>query len=348
MSFRDRLVAAWYAPRLLPLAALLLPLSWLFAPVVAIRRALYRVGVLRVARVPVAVVVVGNITAGGTGKTPLALALAEALAVRGLHPGVVSRGYGGRHAAQGDPPIVVTREDDPIDVGDEPLLFAARGFPVAIGRARAGAAQVLLGAHPEVNVLIADDGLQHYRLARDVEIALIDGARGFGNGRMIPAGPLREPVARLADVAAIVVTESPEGAAVVPSGLPADVPVFVQRLVPDTSLYRVADPGSIRPIAEFAGEQVHAIAGIGHPERFFTTLERLGLVVTRLPFPDHHSFVPSDLALPGAKTIVMTAKDAVKCRAFADTRCWYLPVSAEIDAGLIDRVEKAIRGPEAP
>ncbi len=348
MSFRDRLVAAWYSPRLAPLAALLLPLSWLFALIVALRRALYRIGVLHSVRTPVAVVVVGNITAGGTGKTPLALALAEALAVRGLHPGAVSRGYGGRHAAQGDPPMVVAREDDPCDVGDEPLLFAARGFPVAIGRDRAGAAQVLLGAHPQVDVLIADDGLQHYRLARDVEIAVIDGARGVGNGRMLPAGPLREPVARLANVAAIVVTESPEGVAGIPSGVPQDVPVFVQRLVLGTSLYRVADPGNMRPIAEFAGEHVHAIAGIGYPERFFVTLERLGLDVTRHPFPDHHAFLPSDLALPGAKTIVMTAKDAVKCRPFADARCWYLPISAELDEGLIDLVEKTIRGPEAP
>lgn len=348
MSFRDRLVAAWYKPRPTPLALLLLPLSVVFRAVVAGRRALFRMGVLRTARLPVPVIVVGNVTAGGTGKTPLALALADALAVRGMHPGIVSRGYGGRHAQQHDAPHLVTRGDDPADVGDEPLLYASRGFPCAIGRDRVAAARLLLRREHGVDVLISDDGLQHYALGRDVEIAVVDGARGIGNGRMIPAGPLREPASRLAEVALVVITETPGGAAHVPREVPRDARLFVQRLVPDASLYRVGDPGTAKPVESFAGMRVHAVAGIGHPQRFFATLERLGLAVSPHAFPDHHPFSPVDLALPGHAPIVMTAKDAVKCRRFADARCWYLPVRAQVDAEFIDCVEKLIRGPEAP
>jgi tetraacyldisaccharide 4'-kinase len=348
MRFRDRLVAAWYRPSLTPLSAVLLPLAAVFRGVVAARRALFRTGVLKTVRVGVPVVVVGNVTVGGTGKTPLALALADSLAVRGLHPGIVSRGYGGRHSEQHDAPVVVTRDDDPADVGDEPLLYASRGFPVAIGRDRAAAAELLLRRERDVDVLISDDGLQHYRLGRDVEIAVVDGARGLGNGRMMPAGPLREPASRLREVALVVVTETPEGVVRVPPEVPKDANLFVQRLAPDASLYRVGDPGTARPVESFAGARVHAVAGIGHPQRFFATLERLGLAVTPHAFPDHHAFTPVDLALPGAAPIVMTAKDAVKCRRFADARCWYLPVRSQIDAELTDCVEKLIRGPEAP
>jgi tetraacyldisaccharide 4'-kinase len=348
MRFRDRLVAAWYRPSLTPLSAALLPLSIAFRIVVAARRALYRRGVLKTVHVGVPVVVVGNITVGGTGKTPLALALADSFAVRGRHPGIVSRGYGGRHAQQNDPPVVVTREDDPADVGDEPLLYASRGFPVAIGRDRAAAAQLLLRRHPQVDVLISDDGLQHYGLDRDVEIVVVDGARGLGNGRMIPAGPLREPASRLREAELVVVTETPDGVANAPPEAAHDVPRFVQRLVPDASLYRVGDPGTARPVTSFAGTRAHAVAGIGHPQRFFSTLEQLGLSITPHAFPDHHAFTPVDLALPGHAPIVMTAKDAVKCRRFADARCWYLPVRSHIEPELTDLVEKLIRGPEAP
>jgi tetraacyldisaccharide 4'-kinase len=348
MRFRDRLVAAWYRPGITPLAVALWPSSLPFRVAVALRRALYRAGVLKSVHVRAPVIVVGNVTAGGTGKTPLALALAESLAVRAWHPGIVSRGYGGRHAAQREAPVLVTREDDPVDVGDEPLLYARQGFPVAIGADRVAAAQCLLREHPEVDVVISDDGLQHHGLARDVEIAVIDGARGLGNGFAIPAGPMREPASRLAEVAAVVVTQTPDGVADIPPEVPVDARRFVQRLVPDASLYCVADPGIVKPVTAVAGERVHAIAGIGHPDRFFATLERLGLRVTPHPFPDHHAFSPSDIALPGPQAIVMTAKDAVKCRRFADARCWYLPVRSQVDAELTDLVERLIRGPEAP
>jgi len=198
---RERLEAAWYAPRLAPLATLLLPLSWLFAAVVALRRWLYRRGALRSARLPVPVVVIGNVTVGGTGKTPLVIALARALAERGRHPGIVSRGYG----ASGAAPREVTAGAEPADVGDEPLLLAAAGAPVFVARDRAAAARALLAAHPACDVVLADDGLQHYALARDVEVVVVDGTRGFGNGRLLPSGPLREPASR-ADAADAVVT----------------------------------------------------------------------------------------------------------------------------------------------
>ena len=349
MRLRDRLVAAWYAPSPTPLARTLVPLSWLYGAVIALRRALYRAGALRSERLPVAVVVVGNLTLGGTGKTPLALALAESLAVRGLHPGVVSRGYGGRHAARDGRPREVIGDDDALEVGDEPLLFASAGFPVVIGRDRARAAARLLAAHPSLDVVIADDGLQHYRLARDCEIVVVDGARGFGNRHLLPAGPLREPTSRLGEATLAVITQASDEAVPIPESLPHDLPTFVQRLVPGRALHQVADPGTVEPVTAFAGEGgIHAIAGSGHPERFFETLARLGIHATPHAFADHHAFVPGDLSLPQARKIVMTAKDAVKCRAFADARCWYLPVRSEIDAALTDRVEKTIRGPEAP
>ena len=199
MTLARRVAAAWYAPRLTLLAALLWPLSLLYRGVVAVRRALFRVGILSSHRLPVPVVVVGNITVGGAGKTPLVGALAEWLAGRGYRPGIVSRGYGGsaRDAR------AVASGDDPRVVGDEPLLFAALGFPVWIGRDRVAAARGLLAAHPECNVLLTDDGLQHYALARTMEIVAIDAARGVGNGLMLPAGPLREPVSRLRSVDAV-------------------------------------------------------------------------------------------------------------------------------------------------
>jgi tetraacyldisaccharide 4'-kinase len=200
MKLAERLVATWYAPRVTPLAALLWPLSLLFRIVVAVRRGLYGAGILRSQRLPVPVIVVGNITVGGVGKTPLTRALAEHLSQRGFKPGIVSRGYGGTSVA----PRAVAPGDDPKVVGDEPLLLAETGLPVWIGHNRAGAGRGLIRANPSCDVIVADDGLQHYALARAMEIAVIDASREFGNGLMLPAGPLREPVSRLRDVDAVV------------------------------------------------------------------------------------------------------------------------------------------------
>jgi len=334
----DRLVAAWYAPRPTLGTLALTPLAAVFGAVVTARRAFYRRGILARERLPVPVVVVGNLTAGGAGKTPLALALAAALAERGRRPGLVSRGYGGTARA----PRAVASGDDPRVVGDEPLLLARSGHPAWIGRDRVAAARGLLAAHPDVDVVIADDGLQHYALARDVEIAVVDAVRGLGNGLLLPAGPLREPPARLAEVDAVVrLVAQPSGAAATRDGRESSMWLVPQPWRSVAAPARTADPAS------WPRGRIHAIAGIGHPERFFAQLRSLGIEATCHAFPDHHDFVPVDLAFDDAAVILMTEKDAVKCAAFADDRCWCLPVQARIDPALIDRVLARIHGCQA-
>jgi tetraacyldisaccharide 4'-kinase len=342
MTLADHLVTAWYAPRLSPLTALLLPLSVPFVGAAALRRMLYRSGVLPVQRLPVPVVVIGNITVGGSGKTPLVAALARALAARGWRPGIVSRGYGRRSPAGGNAaPILVAADTDPAVAGDEPLLLARAGFPVAIASDRVAAGRALIHAYPDCDVILSDDGLQHLRLARDVEIAVIDAARGLGNRRLLPAGPLRETPARLATVDAIVVLTD-EGVA-----LPTDWPAAWRMTLAGETLHRVNAPNVTATADQFRGSGAHAVAGIGNPPRFFAQLAALGIAAVPHAFPDHHRFSAADLAFPDARAIVMTEKDAVKCAAFAADHCWYLPVRACVDPALITRVEEKIRGPQA-
>jgi tetraacyldisaccharide 4'-kinase len=335
VSFSDRVVAAWYTPRVTLLAALLWPLSLLFRGAVELRRLLFRAGVLRAQQVRAPVVVVGNVTVGGTGKTPLACALAEALAARGFHPGIVSRGHGGSASA----PRAVMADDDPGVVGDEPLIFAGAGFPVWIGRDRVAAARGLLAAVPSCDVVISDDGLQHYRLARDVEVVAVDAARGFVNGFLLPAGPLREPPSRLDDVDAIVRLVARKSAnAGTRGGRETEVTHVPQPWRNVVAGARVADP------ADWRGREVHALAGIGNPERFFALVRAQGIAAAEHPFPDHHAYRAVDLAFPTAAAILMTQKDAVKCAGLADERCWYLPVAATLDPALVALVENKIRG----
>ena len=339
MAFSDRLVAAWYAPALTPLTGALLPLSLLFCAGVAMRRWAYRAGLLRSAWLPVPVVVVGSIVVGGVGKTPLVRALAAALARQGRRPGIVSRGYGGRNRS----PRQVTPGDDPAVVGDEPLLMAADALPVWIGRDRVAAARALLSAHPECDVILADDGLQHYALRRNFEIAVIDEARGFGNGRLLPAGPQREARSRLERVDALVwlTTGAPASST---KGDPDRESAMTYEPLPWRSLVRpdaMADPDTWRTGV------IHAVAGIGNPERFFELLRNLGLDPVCHAFPDHYRYAPADLKFPDATAILMTEKDAVKCAAFADGRCWYLPIRARIEPVLIARLERTIRGRQA-
>ncbi|MCC6193317.1 MAG: tetraacyldisaccharide 4'-kinase [Burkholderiales bacterium] len=328
------LVAAWYAPRRTPVVVLLWPLSLLFRAVVAVRRGLYRRGLLHAQQLPVPVVVIGNVTLGGTGKTPLAIALAEALAARGFRPGFVSRGYGGSARE----PRAVAAGDEPALVGDEPPILAASGYPVWIGADRVAAARALLAAHPDRDVLICDDGLQHYRLARRVEIAVIDAARGLGNGLMLPAGPLREPAARLAEVDAVVRLVAGADVRDGHSMITTHVPLPWRN---------VKDPACVGDPAAWRGREVHAVAGIGNPGRFFAMLRAQGITAMEHAFPDHHPFAPADLAFPGAAAILMTQKDAVKCARFADGRSWYLPVRATVDPALVALVEHKIRGSQA-
>jgi len=318
-----------------PLAIALLPLAFLFRLLAFTHRSLYRLGLLRVEVLPVPVVVVGNVTVGGTGKTPLVLWLVAELRRCGLAPGIVTRGYGGT----GPEPGPVATDADPRLCGDEPVLLARRsGCPVWRGRDRAAAARALLAAHPGCDVIVSDDGLQHHRLARTVEIAVVDGTRGFGNGWMLPAGPLREPVSRLDRCDVVVVKEPRSTELDVPSG------AIGMRLVPGR-WQRLDDPAITQDARAFAGQRVHAVAGIGAPAQFFDTLAALGIDAVPHPFPDHHRFSAADLAFPDDAPIAMTEKDAVKCAAFATARMWVLPVDATLDASLVDRILQTLRTP---
>jgi tetraacyldisaccharide 4'-kinase len=331
MTFADRLVRDWYVPRLTPLTAALVPIAALFRAVTAVRRALYRAGVLTSDHLPVPVVVIGNITVGGSGKTPLAIALAAALAARGWHPGIVSRGYGA-----GNPEPRAVGADAVADaVGDEPVLLARTGCPVWIGADRPHAARGLLAAHPECDVVITDDGLQHYALARDIELAVVDASRGLGNGLPLPAGPLREPRTRLREAGAVVLLGG-----TVTGALGRE---FAMTLVGDRFV-RVDARGEDAGAGVFRKAGVHALAGIGNPQRFFDHLTALGIVATCHAYPDHHRFTRRDLELPDATAILMTEKDAVKCTAFADDRCWALPIRAVVDPKLFALVEEKLRG----
>ncbi|MEP6996234.1 MAG: tetraacyldisaccharide 4'-kinase [Betaproteobacteria bacterium] len=333
MRLSERLVAAWFSPRLTPLAALLFPAALVFRGAAIVRRALYSHGLFRIERLPVPVIIVGNIAVGGSGKTPLTIALANEFARRGWRPGIVSRGYRGSSGA----PRVVRADDDPDAVGDEPLLLARTGLPVWIGADRPAAARALLAAHSDCNLIIADDGLQHYALARDIEIAVIDARRGLGNGLPLPAGPLREPAARLAQVDAIVRL----GGATSRSGREFTMTLTGDRFV------RVNAAAVSADAALFRSGTVHAIAGIGDPARFFAQLAALGIAAICHSFPDHHRYAAADLALPGATAILMTEKDAVKCKTFADDRCWALPVTATVEPTLFALVERGLRGSKA-
>ncbi|MCL2076126.1 MAG: tetraacyldisaccharide 4'-kinase [Betaproteobacteria bacterium] len=361
----------WHTPRLSPALLPLLPFAAIFAAIVFLRRLCYRVGLTGTKRLPVPVIIIGNLTVGGTGKTPLVLALAEALREKGLHPGIISRGYGGRLTQNSIHPCRVSPDSDPLDTGDEPLLLARRsGLPVWIGRCRASAGAALLAAHPKTDCLLCDDGLQHYRLARDLEIVVFD-ERGLGNGWMMPVGPLREPQSRLLRADLIVTHGSPE----LPEALRAK-PCFAMRLEPG-DCYRLADPSDCRPAADFQGRPLDAVAGIGNPARFFATLDNLGLAYTPHPFPDHHPYSLEDflfdhvsrrsLAIYGGvsetvvlwsregsphlwrgspnlqvgvthKTIMMTEKDGVKCSRLNLSDAWALPVTARISPELVAHV----------
>ena len=337
-------------------ALVFLPFALAFGALVALRRALYRVRVLPVWRAPVPVVVVGNITVGGSGKTPLTLAILEILQRRGFTPGVVARGYGRVPPREHDPRGVVRVYPDvatPEHFGDEPVLIARRSrVPVYISPDRPAAARALLAAHPEVDVLVSDDGLQHYALARDLELAVIDAERGFGNGLLLPSGPLREPVRRLASVDAAVVNGAPE------AGLEAAAPGAVRRFamrLGEERFESIAENRALEP-AEFAlacrGRNVVAVAGIGNPQRFFEHLGALGVAARGMAFADHHHYQPAELKLAGADVVVMTEKDAVKCAAFADARMWFMRVVAilpqEFEEFLVTRVTQARRSPDGP
>ena len=304
------------------------PVSWLFGLMVATRRFLFRAGWLGSERIEVPVIVVGNITVGGTGKTPLVLALAELLTRAGFKPGIITRGYrrdSSRDAATPITQVVPGKTDG--SVGDEAALLANRsGVPVYAGSRRVEVAHALLKDHPEVDVIVSDDGLQHYALRRDLELCVIDGARGLGNGALLPAGPLREPPSRLAEVDAVVIN----GDNTMVSAA-TNVPAFSMALAKE-SFVPLRDGESLTTEvwrAKFSGKKIAAIAGTGNPARFFSHIAGLGVEagMTRA-FADHHPFVAADLKAIDAEIILMTEKDAVKCLTFADNRMWFMRVDA--------------------
>ena len=317
---QQRLTELWYAPARV---SLLQPLGWLYAAAMGARRALYRRGLLHTVRLPKPVIIVGNLTVGGTGKTPLTLWLAAALTAQGRRVGIVSRGYGRQERGV----QAVTAASDWRQVGDEPLLLAQRsGCATVVAQDRAAGAATLIAQGADL--VVADDGLQHLQLARDCELVVVDGARGFGNGRVLPAGPLRESLAQLARADLVIVNGAAEHASL--AGLPAGRTLTMQLAMADA--VRVDGQGAARALRDFRGQRVHAVAGIGNPARFFRALRAQGIEPIEHPFPDHHPFSAQDFAFGDAALVLMTEKDAVKCAGFADARLWCVPVTAQFSA----------------
>ncbi len=310
------LEAAWEGrPGLLPIV--LLPLSGLFCFVSALRRRFYRWGLLKQERVEVPVIIVGNLTVGGTGKTPLVIWLVRTLRGMGFTPGIITRGYGGQSESW---PVEVTGGSRAEVAGDEAIVLKRHsGCPVYAAPRRIQAARQLL-AEQACDVIVCDDGLQHYALHRDLEIVVIDGHRRFGNGFCLPAGPLRELPSRLKSADLVIVNGE------------AAEDEFAMWVGGDTAHSLDGRQGP-RSLTDFANEPVHAVAGIGRPERFFAMLEAVGLKLQRHPFPDHHAFREADLQPFAGETVLMTEKDAVKCEAFADQHHWYVPAEAQVDPG---------------
>lgn len=329
---RRSLSELWFQDRLSPRLWPLLPVSWLFAALAALRRTAYRLRLLPSRGFPVPVVVVGNITVGGAGKTPLVCWLADALSASGRRPGIVSRGYLGNSEVR-----EVTAAADPREAGDEPVLLARRsGVPVFVGVDRVAAVAALLAAYPDVDVIVCDDGLQHYRLRRDVELAVVD-TRGFGNGYRLPVGPLREGLRRLRSVDALVVN----GDSDLPTGL---APATFRMSLYGERFVALNEADTYCAASALSGRKLYAIAGIGDPARFFAQLHRLGLTPVTRAFPDHHPYTAADLEFARDGVLLMTEKDAVKCAGLVAGEAWWLPVTARVEPDLARLVLEKIHG----
>ena len=302
--YQDMYLTAWF-----------MPISMIYVDIIRLRRFLYRIGLFKKYRLPVPVVIVGNITVGGTGKTPLVIALVERLIEQGYQPGVISRGYSGQENVNVQ---IVTQDSDPALVGDEPLLLAKHcACPVAIGVNRVAAAKLILANYP-CNVILSDDGLQHYALQRDLEIVVIDGQRRFGNGYCLPVGPLREPPERLNQVDMVVVN----------GGNDLEANQFAMICIGDDLIN--LQKGERKALSSFRNQACHALAAIGNPNRFFKQLESEGLQLTKHALPDHAALTEQDLLFADQKPVIMTEKDAVKCKGFAKAHYWYLPIKAAL------------------
>ncbi len=320
------LTDSWY--RIHPVRLVLLPLSMLYVLVITFRKLAYRFNLLKKHRLPVPVIVVGNLTVGGTGKTPVVIWLAKQLQQAGYTPGIISRGYGG-HADHY--PQLVSPDSDPKTVGDEPVIISRQtGCPVAVAPKRIDAARLLQQQY-KCSIIISDDGLQHYALERDIEIVVVDGMRYFGNRYCLPAGPLREPITRLRHIDFAILNGGPRDAQ--------------YKMLLDAGLAtNLLDPTVHKPLADFKGQVVHSIAGIGHPERFFSYLNTQGLAIEPHYFADHYQYNFEDINFADNQPIIMTEKDAVKCQAFATSNMWYIPVEAVISGDLTQQLLSKLAG----
>lgn len=319
------LTTIWYQQHIARFV--LMPFAAFFWAIVSLRRALYRYGIKKVYQVSVPVIIVGNLTIGGNGKTPLVIWLVDLLKKNGYRPGVVSRGYGGKLQNN---PLIVDPNSNPAIVGDEPLLIARKTeVPVVVCRNRVKAAEMLIKQN--CNVIVSDDGLQHYSLGRDIEIVVIDGLRRFGNGYCLPAGPLREPLSRLQEVDWRVVTQ----------GI-AERGEYTMALE-TTQAYKLNDRKAKVSLAEFKNQTVHAVAGIGNPDRFFASLKLAGLRIIEHPYPDHHVFSKNELEFADNAPVLITEKDAVKCEKFDISNCWVVAAEAKLLPGFAELLLARVR-----
>ena len=319
------LINSWYQPQ--PIRWLLWPLSLLYRLAIWLRRSLYRWGLFKQHHLPIPVIIIGNITVGGTGKTPFTIWLAKQLQQAGYRPGIISRGYGGKADHY---PQTVSPQSDPEIVGDEPIIISRQTqCPMVVAPDRVAAAQLLL-QQSDCNIIIADDGLQHYALGRDIEIVIVDGVRQFGNQFCLPAGPLREPLSRLNHVDFIVHNGGENS---------AEFMMFLTH----QQVCNLANPALKKELDEFINQPLHAVAGIGNPDHFFEKLIAKGLTFTPHPFSDHHAFQKKDLDFNDDTTILMTEKDAVKCHHFAKNNMWYIPITASINGKLDQLILKKLR-----
>lgn len=319
----------WYKPNYC--SFILWPFAWCYCLIVAFRRWLYSIGLKKTHQLPVPVIIIGNMTVGGNGKTPLVIYLAQQLRRMGYHPGIISRGYKGKINSS---PLSVYADSDPVIVGDEPVLIARHTqCPVVVSPNRVAAAHYLLNNY-YCNVILSDDGLQHYALARDIEIAVVDGERRFGNRQCLPAGPLREPLHRLNQVDFVVCNVSEQ---------PALLHEYTMRLEPQ-AFVNLLDPNRHESSHYFQRYSLHALAGIGNPNRFFAALRKLGLSVTEHAFPNHHRFSLEEIQFSPEHQVLMTEKDAVKCFAFALANCWYLAIEAQVESAFLLELLQRLKG----
>lgn len=316
----------WYRNSTTFLMFLLLPVSLIFRFIVYLRRVFYKLGILKVYQFSVPIIVIGNISVGGTGKTPFVIWLADFLKQEGYHPGIVSRGFGGEKNYTA---CCVNDTAKAENVGDEALLLAKRTrCPMVVCVDRVAAVKLLLEKYA-CNIVISDDGLQHYRLGRDIEIAIVDGARRFGNGFLLPAGPLREPVSRLKSVDFIVAQQTA-----------LDNEYLME--LEGSDILSVIDESERKPLTAF--EKVHAVTAIGNPTRFFASLRAQQIEVIEHIFPDHYLYTKEDFKFNDEFPIIMTEKDSVKCKAFATNRFWFLPVTAKLNPIFSKNLKQRVAG----